>query len=71
MATKLDVTVWEAKDGSRYYTEEEADRHDFHTTLQSAIEELTCYGNVDPDQLFTELTTGKLGKLVHEYHGKL
>ena len=66
MAARVDR--WKADDGTIWETREEAESRDKHNALAAAIERLTTYGNVDPDELLQALTTGELGELVRDYH---
>lgn len=61
------ITKWQAQDGSVHDTELDAERHDHKARLSAIIEKMTCYGNVDPQQLLEALTTGDLGAEVVDY----
>lgn len=61
------INKWAAEDGTEFSTEREALRHDHVCMLSAAIEKLTTYGNVDPQQLLEELTNGSLGLDVQHF----
>lgn len=71
MAMAQAITKYQAQDGTLFDTEAQADAYDLEKrerrTLDSYIETITVYGNVDASTLLEELTTGTLGYLVVKY----
>lgn len=61
------IVKWRANDGSEWDTREEAEACDARGVIARAIESMTTYGNVDPDELLQALTTGELGAMVASY----